>query len=164
MINIYTDGGFRPKYKIGAYAYIILSGGQIVNSECEAVILQPEMKVTNITMEMTAAIKGLETLLAKQEDGKGKHVYLITDSQYVQLGLTEWYTRWRTNGWRGANGKRVQNLEKWKKLYKLYMKVKKQYSSMTVQWTRGHSNDEFNNQVDRMCNVAMDEYVINMKK
>lgn len=164
MIKIYTDGGFRPKYRIGAYGYIILSGGQLINSHSQVVAMQPGTKVTSITMEMTAAIEAFEALLAMNDNGKGKYVYLITDSQHVQLGLTEWYDRWKVNNWRGANNKLVENLKLWRKLHKLYTRTKRKYSAVTVQWTQAHGTDEFNNHVDELCNKAMDEWIINIRK
>lgn len=164
MVKLYTDGGFRPKYKLGAHAYIILSAGELIDSDSQCVSVQPGKKVTSITMEMTAAINAFEALLSRNDIGEDKYVYLITDNQYVQLGLTEWYDRWKRNNWRGSNNKQVQNLRLWRKLHKLYVKAQRKYSAVIIQWTQGHGSDEFNNIVDTMCNKSMDEFIINIQK
>ena len=55
-----------------------------------------EINTTNNRMEPQAAIEGLR-LLNDDSD-----VLLVTDSQYVRKGITEWIVNWKRNGWRTA--------------------------------------------------------------
>lgn len=51
---------------------------------------------TNQVAELTAAIEGLARVPA------GAAVELVSDSQYVLKGLTEWRTGWERKGWRNS--------------------------------------------------------------
>ena len=55
------------------------------------------VKITNITMELSAVIT---TIKYVNDKVKGEClVYINTDSQYVQKGITEWIGNWKRNGW-----------------------------------------------------------------
>lgn len=58
-------------------------------------------------------IKSLE-ILANE-----KQLRIVTDSQYVRKGITEWIFYWKLNGWLTANGRQVRNIEFWKKFDRL---------------------------------------------
>ncbi|MCH7832675.1 MAG: hypothetical protein IIC55_07360 [Proteobacteria bacterium] len=47
-------------------------------------------------MELTAAISGLEAIKATSR----QRVHLVSDSQYVIQGLTQWIENWIANQWR----------------------------------------------------------------
>ena len=69
-----------------------------------------EINTTNNRMELQAAIEGLR-LLNDDSD-----VLLVTDSQYVRKGITEWIVNWKRNGWRTAAKKPVKNADLWREL------------------------------------------------
>ena len=50
-------------------------------------------QTTNNRMELTAAIKALESAR------KDESLYLYTDSTYLQKGITEWIVNWKKNNW-----------------------------------------------------------------
>lgn len=162
VIKIYTDGGYRRKSKLGAYAYVILINGVIVKEYKLAVPQNEGIKVTNNTMEMNAVLKALNWLVSNGYKAEDYVVYVWTDSQYVQLGLTEWIHNWKKNGWKNASRKPIENKDLWNKLDNLFNNLGKVYKSINIQWVEGHSGDEWNDKVDALCNEAMDEYVINV--
>ena len=166
VIKIYTDGGYRRKSKIGAYSYVTLIDDIIDKKESMAVPEINGLKVTNNTMELQAVIKSLSQLNWYMSNGYKTNnciVYLWTDSQYVQLGLTEWIHNWKRNGWKNASNKPIHNKKLWIELNELFEKLNKFYKSINIQWVEGHSGDKWNDEVDKMCNNAMDNYIINIE-
>src|SRR4029077_20850480 len=59
---------------------------------------------TNQIAELTAAIEGLSL------GPPGAAVELVSDSQYVLRGLTEWRAGWERKGYRNSKGDPVANL------------------------------------------------------
>lgn len=72
-----------------------------------------EAQTTNNRMELAAAINGLKALPETCE------VELVTDSQYLKQGITQYLARWKTNGWRTADRRLVQNQDLWRELDEL---------------------------------------------
>ena len=58
-----------------------------------------ESETTNNRMEMRAAIEGLGLLQEEKEKGA---ITVVTDSEYVRKGITEWIHGWKRRGWRTA--------------------------------------------------------------
>lgn len=166
VIKIYTDGGYRRKSKIGACSFVILINGNLTKEFKLAVPQTNNLKVTNNTMEINAVIKAFEELNKFMSNGtkvSNNVVYLWTDSQYVQLGLTKWIHLWKENGWKNASGKPVKNKKLWIKLNSLFINLNKMYKSINIQWVEGHNGDIWNEKADKLCNEAMDDYIINYK-
>jgi ribonuclease HI len=67
-------------------------------------------RTTNNRMEMTAAIEGLCALT------RACDVEVVTDSEYLRRGMTEFLERWRSNGWKSASGNPVLNQDLWQQL------------------------------------------------
>lgn len=159
IVEFYTDGGYRSKCEIGAYAYVAIKKDQLFKQYKKAVARVPDLKVTNITMEMNAVLKVLKFI-----NGGGVKtddiVYIITDSQFVQLGITEWSKAWRVNNWKNSKNKTIENYELWREILDLYYDKCKNFK-INIQWTRGHNGDKWNEYVDKLCNEAMDDYIIN---
>jgi ribonuclease HI len=87
-------------------------------------------------MELTAAIEGLRALRAPCR------VRLVTDSQYVKTGITEHLAKWRSNGWRKANGDPVLNQDLWDQLDQVSQK-----HEIHWEWTAGHADHAIQNRV-----------------
>jgi len=49
------------------------------------------------------------------EDYRATYI-VVTDSEYVVKGITEWFPQWRSRGWRKSDGKPPANLDLFKKL------------------------------------------------
>lgn len=142
---IYTDGGCHPNPGLGACAFVILSDGQIIAQQA-----YKKMKSTNNEMEMSAIIAALMWIREYSPDSR---VYLNTDSQYVQLGITKWIKGWKKKQWKTSKGKDVKNKELWLKLNELVQKL-----DVHFQWVKGHSGDKWNDYVDQMCTDKINQY------
>ncbi|NOX08153.1 MAG: ribonuclease HI [Gammaproteobacteria bacterium] len=140
VVEIYTDGGCRGNPGIGAWGVLLRYNGT------EKQFSGSVQETTNNRMELTAAIKGLESLT------RGCKVRLTTDSQYVQKGITEWIIGWKARGWKTAAKKPVKNVDLWQQLDKLAAN-----HDVEWHWVRGHSGHAENELVDQLCNQAMDQ-------
>ncbi len=104
IVELYVDGSYMEKKSKGGYAVIIKS------PEGNYKLRSFETDVNSSSLiELLAAIKGLELLSETEE------IRIVTDSQYVRKGLTEWIINWKLNDWQTANGEKVKNIEYWKK-------------------------------------------------
>ena len=145
-VILYTDGACSGNPGPGGWAAILkhpatgtvrkLSGGH--------------PQTTNNRMELAAAIEGLKTIDAS----KPHRVHLVSDSQYMIHGLTQWIEGWIANHWRRgkkAGAPPVKNAELWKELLALT-----QRHDMTYEHVRGHSGHPENEECDRMAVRAIE--------
>ena len=101
-------------------------------------------ETTNNQMELTAAVKALETL---QRPAK---VALQVDSAYVMNGFAKgWVRTWKRNGWKTAGKKPVLNRALWELL-------DEQIERHEVEWVKvqGHAGVALNEEVDRLAVAA----------
>ncbi|MBV9766269.1 MAG: ribonuclease HI, partial [Acidobacteriaceae bacterium] len=103
---------------------------------------------TNNRMEITAAIEGLKRLK------ESCSVEIITDSEYLKNGITQWITAWKRNGWKSAGKKPVKNQDLWMALEQLTTTHRTQWS-----WTKGHASHEDNNRCDELATRAAREQI-----
>lgn len=99
---------------------------------------------TNQIAELTAALEGLKRV------PPGSVVELVSDSQYVLKGLTEWRAGWERKGFRNSKGEIVANLALWKALY-----AEADARKVTTRWVRGHNGDVYNERADGLANKAL---------
>lgn len=144
-MKIYTDGGCNSKTNKGAWAYAVVENDEVSSSSTGY-----DGLTTNNKMELTAMIKAIEFVEFISEE---TNVEIITDSEYVKKGLTEWLPNWKINGWKTAAGKDVKNKDLWRILDALYDPERH-----TISWTRGHNNEKFNDFVDDLCTKTMKSY------
>lgn len=71
-----------------------------------------EAASTSNRMELMAAIQGLERLTVPSA------VTVVTCSDYLRKGMTQWARFWAAKGWRGAQGQAVKNADLWQRLMK----------------------------------------------
>jgi ribonuclease HI len=105
-----------------------------------------EPNTTNNRMELTAAVRGLEALIEPCE------VEVITDSEYLKNGVTEWMKRWKSNGWRTAGKAPVKNKDLWEQLD---LAASRHAARWT--WTKGHASHDDNNRADELATRAARE-------
>ncbi|HXG34143.1 MAG TPA: ribonuclease HI [Bryobacteraceae bacterium] len=98
---------------------------------------------TNNRMELTAAVEGLKALKEPCE------VEIVTDSEYLKKGVTEWLPRWKRKGWKTASGQAVKNRDLWEALDAEMQRHKTRWV-----WTRGHASHEDNNRADALASWA----------
>jgi ribonuclease HI len=75
---------------------------------------------TNQRAELRAAISALETVEPEIVDDRDIfRVVLMSDSEYVVRGMTEWVFRWRENGYTNSRGRLVTNADDFQDLDQL---------------------------------------------
>ena len=94
---------------------------------------------TNNRMELQAAIEALRVI------GDVEGITMVTDSEYLRKGITEWIQNWKRRGWRTAAKKPVLNQDLWKTLDGLNT------SQTTWRYTRGHAGDPDNERCDTIA-------------
>jgi ribonuclease HI len=138
-VVLFTDGACSGNPGPGGWAFILrhpTSGKELVRSGAE-----PE--TTNNRMELMGAIRGLEALK------RPATVELVTDSEYVGKGLSEWMPKWKANGWRRRDGSRwapVKNEDLWRRLDALVQKHRVRFTHI-----RGHSGHAENEMCDLLA-------------
>lgn len=140
----YADGACKGNGKDtggrGGWGVLLQDTAGVVLAE----IFGGENPTTNNRMELQAAIEAL-TLVEE-----GAEIELLTDSQYVCKGLTEWLKGWKAKGWKTASKEPVKNVEYWQVLDALYQKRK-----VKVTWVRGHNGDPGNERADALANQGV---------
>jgi ribonuclease HI len=94
-------------------------------------------------MELTAAIRGLEAL------ERPFRVRMVTDSQYLRKGVTQWLRGWIANGWRRKDGE-LQNEDLWRRLSELIRE-----HHITWDWVKGHAGHRWNERADQLATIAI---------
>ena len=103
-----------------------------------------EARTTNNRMELLAAIGALEALK------RPMRVQMVTDSNYLRHGVTEWLPRWKANGWRTADKQPVKNQDLWRRLDDALAR-----HCVEWRWIKGHSGDPDNDRADRIAREAI---------
>ncbi len=133
-VTIYTDGACLGNPGPGGWAAVLRSGDRYRE------IHGGEAATTNNRMELTAAIEGLRVLK------KPCRVHLVTDSEYLRLGITRWIHNWIKRGWRTAARKPVKNDDLWRQLLELTRRHELEWS-----WVKGHSGHPANERCDQLA-------------
>ena len=143
MIKIYTDGACSGNPGPGGWGFVIIDG------ESTKSFSGSEDATTNNRMELTAAIKAIESVDINES------IMLHTDSTYVQKGITEWIINWKKKNWITSTKKPVANKDLWLKLDEYNV-------SRDIKWTwvkahqSGDSNDSiYNNMADKLATGAI---------
>ena len=101
-----------------------------------------EHETTNNRMELAAAIGGFRALK------EACRVAVITDSQYVQLGMTKYLPSWKEKGWVKSNGDRVLNRDLCEQL-----DVLTQSHEVAWMWIPGHQGNPDQNRCDLLAKL-----------
>jgi len=99
-------------------------------------------------MELMAVIAALETLA--RTGPPDEKVAVITDSQYVQKGMTLWVHDWKKKGWKTSGKEPVKNQDLWQRLDTLASGF-----SIDWVWVKGHAGDKFNEYCDDLTQKAI---------
>jgi ribonuclease HI len=137
-VKVFTDGACSGNPGPGGFGAILqygkhrreLSGGF--------------RRTTNNRMELTAAIRALESLR------EPCHVTLFSDSEYVVKGISRgWARRWLARAWRRSGGRTVPNWELWKQLLDLCDR-----HDVELRWVEGHAGHLENERCDALAVAA----------
>ncbi|MGB4606709.1 MAG: ribonuclease HI [Limnochordia bacterium] len=140
QVEIYTDGACSGNPGPGGWAAILIFG------EHEKEISGFEPMTTNQRMELTAAIRALESLK------RPCRVRLYSDSAYLVNAFNlGWLDNWRRNGWLNARKQPVSNGDLWQRLAELAV-------IHQIQWIKvqGHSDNKYNNRCDALARAAIE--------
>ena len=128
----YTDGACAPTNPGPAAWGVVVFAPDGAETAADHGFIGPG---TNQIAEITAAIEGLS------RTPEGAAVELVSDSQYVLKGLSEWRAGWE---------RPVANLELWKRLFAVADARK-----VSVRWVRGHQGNVNNERADRLAVAAL---------
>lgn len=138
VVEIYTDGACKGNPGPGGWGAVLEYDGT------KQELYGGEARTTNNRMELTAVIRALEALTPSCR------VRLHTDSQYVQLGISEWIHDWKKRGWRTAAKKPVKNEDLWRRLDEL-----RERHEIEWKWVKGHAGDAGNERADELANQGV---------
>ena len=139
QVEIWTDGACKGNPGRGGWGALLRYGDR------EKELFGGERLTTNNRMELTAVIEALASLKRRC------HVVLHTDSQYVQLGITEWLPNWVRRDWKTADKKAVKNADLWQRLAELA-----RVHDIEWRWVRGHSGVDGNERADELANRGVE--------
>ena len=107
-------------------------------------------ETTNNRMEIQALIEGLKALKEPCE------LLLISDSQYVLNGVTNWRYKWSANGWMRKRRRKtypLANADLWRDLDEQAEK-----HTICGQWVKGHSGHPDNERCDLLASVQAAQF------
>ena len=140
VVTIYTDGACSPNPGVGGWGAVLISNKHNLRKE----ISGSAFDSTNNRMELTAAIKALESLK------KSCVVELYTDSSYLQKAFEKkWLNNWQKNGWQSKTKKEVANKDLWLQLLELSQK-----HEVSWHWIKAHSGNKENDRCDELAVLA----------
>ena len=133
-VQIIADGSCIGNPGPGGWACILRYGTE------ERELSGSEAQTTNNRMELTAAINGLKSLRESCD------VELVTDSQYLKQGITQYMARWKRNGWRTSDRRAVLNQDLWRELDELAA-----HHVIRWTWVLGHGDHSLQNRCDALA-------------
>lgn len=139
-VQLITDGACLGNPGRGGWAAILRYGSH----KRELVGFAPH--TTNNRMELMAAIEGLRAIKEACE------VEVVTDSEYLKNGITQWIHGWKRRNWVKSDKKPVLNADLWRALD---AEVARHTTTWT--WTKGHASHDDNNRADELATMAARE-------
>jgi ribonuclease HI len=138
-VQLFADGACSGNPGPGGYGFLIrdLSTGNIQEGS------GAQLATTNNRMELLAVIRALESL------DQPSSIELLTDSQYVGKGITEWMPSWKENNWRRRERNRlvqVKNEDLWRQLDHLLQRHRLRFTHVP-----GHSGHPENIRCDLLA-------------
>lgn len=138
-VVLFTDGACSGNPGPGGWAFILqhVPTGKILEGS------GAEHQTTNNRMELQAVIEGLHRLKRQTR------VHVVTDSSYVQRGLSEWMPKWKAANWRrktSSGYEPVKNVELWKELDELSHKHR-----LSFELVKGHAGHPENERCDELA-------------
>jgi len=137
-VELFCDGACSGNPGPGGYGAILRCRG------VEKELSGAEPDTTNNRMELTAALQGLLQLK------RPCRVTVVTDSQYLVKGMTEWMDGWLRSGWKNSKKEPVLNRDLWERL----LEAAKQHQ-VRWQWVRGHAGHSENERCDLLAREAI---------
>ncbi|MEL6979914.1 MAG: ribonuclease HI [Pseudomonadota bacterium] len=139
----YTDGACSGNPGPGGWGAVLIareSGRVLKHRELSG----GEADTTNNRMELTAAAAALEAFTRPAE------IIVVTDSQYVRGGVTQWIHGWKRNGWKTADKKPVKNEDLWRRLDAAQARHR-----VSWEWVKGHAGHPENERADDLARAEV---------
>lgn len=134
-VTLYTDGACSGNPGPGGWGAILMYGPH------KKELSGGERNTTNNRMELTAVIRGLESL------NEPCAVELYSDSKYVIDALEKgWARGWKARGWVKADKKPALNPDLWDQLLALCER-----HTVNLHWVKGHAENQYNNRCDELA-------------
>ncbi len=138
FVRLIVDGSTMGNPGKGGWACVLKHGTR------ERVLTGSEPQSTNNKMEMVAALRGLQALKEPCE------VEVVTDSEYLQRGMTQFLAKWKANAWRSSSGKPVLNRQLW-----IELEGAARQHQVRWTWVPGHGAEEpDHNRADSLARQA----------
>ena len=139
----FTDGACSGNPGPGGWGVVLeaVEGGAVVKRRT---LSGGEAETTNNRMELMAAIMALETL------ERASPVTVVTDSNYLRQGITQWIHGWKRNGWKTADRKPVKNAGLWRRL-----DAARARHEVRWQWVKGHAGHPQNEEADALARAEI---------
>lgn len=134
-VEIFSDGACKGNPGPGGWGALLRFGAH------EKELCGGEAHTTNNRMELMAVIQALEALK------RPVAVRVVTDSQYLRQGITQWLPRWKRNGWQTANRQPVKNQDLWERLDRALGDHQIEW-----RWVKGHAGHPENERADALAN------------
>ena len=134
-VEIFSDGACKGNPGPGGWTALLRFGAH------EKELCGGEAHTTNNRMELMAVIQALEALK------RPVAVRVVTDSQYLRQGITQWLPRWKRNGWQTANRQPVKNQD-------LLERLDRALGDHQIEWrwVKGHAGHPENERADALAN------------
>lgn len=141
-VRLFTDGACSGNPGPGGWAFIMehaATGRRMEQAGAEPM-------TTNNRMEIISALRGLAMLK------RPCRVEIVTDSQYLARGITEWLPGWRANGYKRREGGKLKPLQN----EDLWRSVDEQVARHEIHVThvKGHAGHAENERCDQMAVAA----------
>ena len=146
-VKAYTDGACSGNPGPGGWGVYLIAENNVGEVVKEDSLYGKNQETTNQIMELTAAIRALESLKRKDVD-----ITIFTDSKYVVDGITKWIFGWLKNNWSTASKKPVANRLLWEELYGLTKNQKVEWV-----WVKGHAGVLGNEKADSLAVKGREE-------
>jgi ribonuclease HI len=151
-IIIHTDGGCSGNPGPGGWAYVMRYGERL--REDSGFVAE----TTNNRMELQAVIEALAFLSSRRREAPygsswlDSPIQVLTDSQYVKNGVTQWLQGWKARGWKTADKKPVKNKDLWEILDTYAMELLPAFA-----WVEGHAGEPDNERCDALVQLKIAE-------
>jgi ribonuclease HI len=139
-IKLYTDGSSLGNPGPAGWGYVLeYKGFRKFGAD------SLKGPATNQLAELIAVFKGLKAI-----SNPAIPVEVISDSEYVVKGASEWMADWKARDWRTAKGKKPANLGMWMRLDLILS----QFNHVHFTWVKGHNGNQWNEYADELAHTA----------
>ncbi|KAF3924156.1 hypothetical protein AA313_de0206946 [Arthrobotrys entomopaga] len=144
VLKIYTDGSSLMNGSASARAGVGIWFGPGDKRN----VSEPlnDSKATNNRAELSAILRAIEIA------PKHREVLIFTDSKYAIQCVTDWFQKWRSNGWQTAAGKPVENQDIIEEiLQRIEERIVQGGAKTKFEWVNGHKGVVGNEMADKLA-------------